>query len=140
MGGVGSGKRRKIEITDGVKKLIIVARSFGMQWKDIDRALGYINNTDYLEDFRRQNPDFDAECEMAFLNRKMKYAQKFEKAAIPEDGKPVNEKMAIRLAEQYGILDKEKSTPSTAIQINQQNEGSSGLQICFVDAPPQLLE
>jgi hypothetical protein len=137
MGGSGSGRKRITPITDGVKKMIIVARSFGMKWDDINTSLGYHFNAKYIDDFRRQNPEFDAECEVAFFNRKLSFAQKLEKAALPNEG-GVNTTLAIKFAEKYGIFEKELKTAMTAVQINSGNDGNT-INVCFVDAPlPQL--
>ena len=132
MGGRNSGRKTKIEFSEPVKNLIKVARSFGMEWKDIAKNLGY-KSTDSLEDYKKKNPGFSAECEVAFLNRRLKFAQRLENAAVPNIG-GANTTLAIKFAEKYGIFEKETKTPTTAVQINNQGEG--GIQVCFVDAPP----
>lgn len=131
MGGFGSGRRRKVEFTESVQNLIKLARSHGLKWIDIANSLGY-PDVDVIYDFRRENPLFDAECQMAFLQRKVLFANKLEKAAIPDNGM-VNTVLAVRIAEQYGILEKESKTPLANIQVNNNEQA---LQVNFVSANP----
>lgn len=137
MGGNGSGRKRKIEITDGVKNLIKMARSFNIRWIDISKALGQ-SDCKFLLDFRHNNPEFEAECEMAFLTRKLNFASRLEKAALPAEG-GANTTLAVKFAEQFGIFEKDVKGPLAAFQVNNNGEGGAGIQVCFVDAPPREL-
>lgn len=132
MGGPGSGRKKKVDINDTVKNLIVHLRSFGVRWGDIANDLGY-EGTDAIEDFRRKNPDFDTELALASLNRKALFAQKLEKAAIPDNGK-VNAELAIKIAEQMGLFDKENKGP--AVNINQLASGGGFLpiQVTFIES------
>jgi hypothetical protein len=132
MGGAGSGRRHITTFPDPVKNLIKMARSFGVNWGEIAKTLGY-KGTDSLEHFKRNNPEFVDECEAAFLTRKLSYAQKLEKASIKDDG-TINTLIAIKFMEQFGMFLRDDK-PTTAIQVN----SNAGIQVAFVE-PGQLIQ
>lgn len=130
MGGIGSGKRKQLVLTDSSKKLIKAYRQRGYSWADIAKDLGFKSSTP-IDDFRRENPDFDEECDAQFGILKMSLHDRYVEAALPKNGTPVAA-MANRIAERYGIINPEK--PSTAIQMNAMG---GGIQVAFVE-PSQL--
>lgn len=139
MGGAGSGRKRKVQLTDTVKNLIKLARMYNIRWQDIANALGYVE-TDTLEKIRRENPEWDMELSLAHLTKKVSFAQKIERAAIPDHGGKVNTELAIKLAEQLGIFERENKGPPQ-VAINQLSTGGAPpmIQVAFIE-PKQIAQ
>jgi hypothetical protein len=125
MGGRGSGRKKTLQIDEAAKKLIMAYRQRGYSWSDIAKDLGFKSTTP-LEDFRRENPDFDSQCLLTYGQFKMVLHDRFVEAAMPKNGPPVAA-MANRIAERYGIIAPDK--PSTAVPLN----SGQGIQVTFVE-------